>query len=38
VIGVAIDNAPEDVASWTEGISFPVLYDSNHVLTELYAI
>ena len=38
VIGVAIDNAPEDVAPWTEGISFPVLYDSNHVLTELYAI
>jgi peroxiredoxin len=38
VIGVAIDDAPEDVAPWTEGISFPVLYDSNHVLTELYAI
>jgi peroxiredoxin len=38
VIGVAIDNAPEDVAPWTEGISFPVLYDANHVLTELYAI
>ena len=38
VIGVAIDNAPEDVAPWTEGITFPVLYDSNHVLTELYAI
>jgi peroxiredoxin len=38
VIGVAIDNAAEDVAPWTEDISFPVLYDANHVLTELYAI
>jgi peroxiredoxin len=38
VIGVAIDNAAEDVVPWTEGITFPVLYDSNHVLTELYAI
>jgi peroxiredoxin len=38
VIGVAIDNAAEDVVPWTEGISFPVLYDANHVLTELYAI
>jgi hypothetical protein len=26
------------VAPWTEDISFPVLFDSNHVLTELYAI
>ena len=38
VIGVAIDNAPEDIAPFTEGISFPVLYDADHVLTELYAI
>jgi len=38
VIGVAIDNAPEDIAPFTEGISFPVLYDSAHVLPELYAI
>jgi peroxiredoxin len=38
VIGVAIDNAPEDVEPWVEGINFPVLYDANHVLTELYAI
>jgi peroxiredoxin len=38
VIGVAIDNAPEDVVPWTEGIDFPVLYDSRHVLSELYAM
>jgi peroxiredoxin len=38
VIGVAIDNAAEDVVPWTEGISFPVLYDAEHMLTELYAI
>jgi peroxiredoxin len=38
VIGVAIDNAPEDVAPWVEGIEFPVLYDADHALTELYAI
>ena len=38
VIGVAIDNAAEDVKPWTDGISFPVLYDADHVLTELYAI
>ncbi len=38
VIGVAIDQAPEDVTPWTAGISFPVLYDAAHRLTELYAI
>jgi peroxiredoxin len=38
VLGVAIDNAAEDVVPWTDGITFPVLYDSNHTLTELYAI
>jgi peroxiredoxin len=38
VIGVAMDNAPEDVAPFTEDISFPVLYDSRHLLSELYAI
>ncbi|HWE65328.1 MAG TPA: TlpA disulfide reductase family protein [Acidimicrobiales bacterium] len=38
VIGVAMDNAPEDVAPWTQDITFPVLYDSRHVLSELYAI
>ncbi|HEX3793307.1 MAG TPA: TlpA disulfide reductase family protein [Acidimicrobiales bacterium] len=38
VVGVAIDNAPSDVEPWTEGINFPVLYDSAHLLSELYAI
>ncbi|HEY2215292.1 MAG TPA: TlpA disulfide reductase family protein, partial [Acidimicrobiales bacterium] len=38
VIGVAMDNAPEDVAPFTEDITFPVLYDSRHLLSELYAI
>ena len=38
VIAVAIDHSPEDVRPWTEGITMPVLYDPNHVLTELYAI
>ncbi len=38
VIGVAIDNSPADIVPFTEGINFPVLYDADHVLTELYAI
>jgi peroxiredoxin len=38
VLGVAIDNAAEDVVPWTDGITFPVLYDPTHALTELYAI
>ncbi len=38
VIAVAIDESAEDVAPWTEGIGLPVLYDRQHVLTELYAI
>jgi peroxiredoxin len=37
-LGVAIDNAPEDVTPWVDGIDFPVMIDANHVLTELYAI
>ena len=35
---MAIDESVDDVRPWTEGISFPVLIDSDHVLTELYAI
>ena len=38
VIAVAIDHAAADVKPWTDGISLPVLYDPNHLLTELYAI
>ncbi len=38
VIAVAIDNSPEDVRPFVDGISYPVLVDSNHLLTELYAI
>jgi hypothetical protein len=35
---VAIDESVDDVRPWTDGITFPVLIDSDHVLTELYAI
>ncbi len=38
VVAVAIDQSADDVRPWTEGISMPVLYDPNHVLTESYAI
>jgi len=38
VVAVAIDESVEDVRPWTEGITFPVLIDSDHLLSELYAI
>jgi hypothetical protein len=38
VIGVAIDDAVADVQPWAENITFPVLIDPQHLLTELYAI
>jgi peroxiredoxin len=38
VIAVAIDNSPDDVRPFVDGISYPVLLDQNHLLTELYAI
>jgi len=38
VLAVALDDSVDDVQPWVEGISFPVLIDPNHVLTELYAI
>jgi peroxiredoxin len=38
VVAVAIDQSAEDVRPWTEGITMPVLYDPQHVLTESYAI
>jgi AhpC/TSA family len=38
VVAVALDRGPDDVLPWTDGITMPVLYDPEHVLTELYAI
>ncbi len=38
VVAVAIDQSADDVRPWTEGITMPVLYDPQHVLTESYAI
>ena len=38
VIGVALDESADHVRPLTEGISFPVLLDRDHVLAELYAV
>ena len=38
VIAVALDESPDDVRPWTDGITLPVLIDPQHVLTEVYAI
>lgn len=38
VIAVAIDENVEAVRGFMEGITYPVLMDVDHVLTELYAI
>jgi hypothetical protein len=38
VIAVALDESPDDVRPWAEGITLPVLIDPEHVLTEVYAI
>ena len=38
VVAVAIDRSAEDVRPWIGGITMPVLYDPQHVLTESYAI
>src|SRR5215213_10468169 len=37
VIAVAIDESPDDVRPWTDGVTMPVLIDPQHVLTEVYA-
>ena len=38
MIAVALDESPDDVRPFTEGISYPVLIDPEHLLSELYAI
>jgi peroxiredoxin len=38
VIAVALDESPDDVRPWAEGITLPVLIDPQHVLSEVYAI
>jgi len=38
VIAVAIDENVEAIGQFTEGITYPVLVDAQHLLTELYAI
>ena len=38
VIAVAIDQSADDVRPFADGLTMPVLYDPQHVLTELYAI
>jgi hypothetical protein len=38
VIAVALDESPDDVREWADGITMPVLIDPQHVLTEVFAI
>jgi len=38
VIAVAIDQNADDVRPFADGLTMPVLYDPQHLLTELYAI
>lgn len=38
MLAVAIDESADDVRPWTDGITFPVLIDSEHLLSELYAM
>ena len=38
VICVALDQDPEEVRPFVDGIRLPVLYDPHHLLAELYAI
>lgn len=38
MIGVALDDSPDDVKPFTDEITFPVLLDAQHLTTELYAI
>jgi len=38
VLGVALDDSSDAVRPWVDNISFPVLLDPNHLVTELFAI
>jgi hypothetical protein len=38
VIAVAIDEAVDKIRPFTDGITYPVLIDADHLLTELYTI
>lgn len=38
VVAVAIDQRADDVRPFAEGLTIPVLYDSQHLLPELFAI
>jgi peroxiredoxin len=38
VVAVALDRCAEDVRPWADGLTLTVLYDPEHLLTELYAI
>ena len=38
MVGVAIDQDPDGVRPFTDGIDFPVLIDPDHLLTELLAV
>ena len=38
MIAVAIDESVDSVSAFTDGITYPVLMDADHLLTELYAI
>jgi len=37
-VAVAVEENPDDVRPWTEGITYPVLIDREHELAESYAI
>ena len=38
MIAVALDESADDVREFAEGITYPVLVDRDHLLTELYAV
>ena len=38
MIAVGVDESADDVRPWAEGITYPVLVDSEHLLSELYAM